>query len=240
MTASILAVELAYWQQSILRVLGVLAAVLLPAGTVRHTSSCSRWSRGCSPGSGPWRPGRTARCSCSPRSASSSRRRTSSPSGPTGGCSRRRRTSWWAPCCSSTARCRSAPMRSSPTSTPASSTCSPCRRSRPSACCIAGWSSANKYSLMGGLRAAGQLIAYELPMVLAVIGVVIQAGTHEHVGHRRRPGRRRDLRLGRAGQPVLHHPVRGDDHLPHRGAGRAGARPRSTCPSPSPSSSPAT
>lgn len=42
---------------------------------------------------------------------------------------------------------------------------------------IAGWSSANKYSLLGGLRAAGQLIAYELPMVLAVIGVVIQAGT---------------------------------------------------------------
>jgi NADH-quinone oxidoreductase subunit H len=42
---------------------------------------------------------------------------------------------------------------------------------------MAGWSSANKYSLMGGLRAAGQLIAYELPMVLAVVGVVIQAGT---------------------------------------------------------------
>src|SRR3954464_2398199 len=42
---------------------------------------------------------------------------------------------------------------------------------------IAGWSSANKYSLLGGLRAAGQLIASELPMVLAVLGVVIQAGT---------------------------------------------------------------
>ena len=42
---------------------------------------------------------------------------------------------------------------------------------------IAGWSSSNKYSLLGGLRAAGQLIAYELPMVLAVVGVVIQAGT---------------------------------------------------------------
>ncbi len=42
---------------------------------------------------------------------------------------------------------------------------------------IAGWASANKYSLMGGLRAAGQLIAYELPLILAVVGVVIQAGT---------------------------------------------------------------
>lgn len=42
---------------------------------------------------------------------------------------------------------------------------------------MAGWASANKYSVTGGLRAAGQLIAYELPMVLAVVGVVIQAGT---------------------------------------------------------------
>jgi len=42
---------------------------------------------------------------------------------------------------------------------------------------MAGWSSANKYSLMGGLRAAAQLIAYELPLVLAVVAVVVQAGT---------------------------------------------------------------
>ncbi len=42
---------------------------------------------------------------------------------------------------------------------------------------MAGWGSSSKYSLLGGIRAAGQLIAYELPMVLAVLGVVIQAGT---------------------------------------------------------------
>ena len=42
---------------------------------------------------------------------------------------------------------------------------------------IAGWASANKYAFMGAIRGAGQLIAYELPMVLAVLGVVIQAGT---------------------------------------------------------------
>jgi NADH-quinone oxidoreductase subunit H len=42
---------------------------------------------------------------------------------------------------------------------------------------MAGWASANKYSLIGALRAAGQLIAYELPLILAVVGVIIQAGT---------------------------------------------------------------
>jgi NADH-quinone oxidoreductase subunit H len=42
---------------------------------------------------------------------------------------------------------------------------------------IAGWASASKYSLIGAIRGAGQLIAYELPLVLSVVGVVIQAGT---------------------------------------------------------------
>jgi|TARA_Y100000590_G_scaffold69779_1_gene76134 NADH-quinone oxidoreductase subunit H len=42
---------------------------------------------------------------------------------------------------------------------------------------MAGWASSSKYSLLGALRATGQLIAYELPLVLAVMGVVIQAGT---------------------------------------------------------------
>ena len=42
---------------------------------------------------------------------------------------------------------------------------------------MAGWASSNKYALIGALRAAAQLIAYELPLVLAVVGVVVQAGT---------------------------------------------------------------
>jgi len=42
---------------------------------------------------------------------------------------------------------------------------------------MAGWASANKFALLGALRAAAQLIAYELPLLLAVVGVAIQAGT---------------------------------------------------------------
>ena len=47
---------------------------------------------------------------------------------------------------------------------------------------MAGWASANKFSLMGALRAAAQLIAYELPLVLAAASVVMQAGTLSLVG----------------------------------------------------------
>src|SRR5207245_9062159 len=41
---------------------------------------------------------------------------------------------------------------------------------------LAGWSSNNKYSLMGGLRSSAQLISYELAMGVAVIGVLMATG----------------------------------------------------------------
>jgi NADH-quinone oxidoreductase subunit H len=47
---------------------------------------------------------------------------------------------------------------------------------------MAGWASANKFSLMGALRAAAQLIAYELPLVLAAASVAMQAATLSLVG----------------------------------------------------------
>lgn len=42
---------------------------------------------------------------------------------------------------------------------------------------LGGWASQNKYSLLGGIRATAQIISYELAMGLAVLGVIMTAGT---------------------------------------------------------------
>jgi NADH-quinone oxidoreductase subunit H len=42
---------------------------------------------------------------------------------------------------------------------------------------MASWGSRNKYSLLGGMRTAAQMISYEVPMVLAAVPVILMAGT---------------------------------------------------------------
>jgi NADH-quinone oxidoreductase subunit H len=45
------------------------------------------------------------------------------------------------------------------------------------ALCLAGWSSANKFSLLGAARAVSQNVAYEIPLLIAVLAIAFMAGT---------------------------------------------------------------
>jgi NADH-quinone oxidoreductase subunit H len=42
---------------------------------------------------------------------------------------------------------------------------------------MGGWASFNKYSLLGGLRSAAQVVSYEVPLLLSVVGLILLAGT---------------------------------------------------------------
>lgn len=56
---------------------------------------------------------------------------------------------------------------------------------------MAGWSSHNKFSLLGGFRSAAQIVSYEVPLVLSVIPVVMTTGTlslHGTVEYQRAAG----------------------------------------------------
>ena len=106
-----------------------------------------------------------------------------------------------------------------------------CRRSGVYSVVLAGWSSNNKYALLGGLRAAAQMLSYEVFMGLSLMGVVLLAGASICGRSSRRsegsgtdpavPGlpRLSRRRTGRDASPALR-PARGGERaggrVPHR------------------------
>ena len=76
---------------------------------------------------------------------------------------------------------------------------------------LGGWSSGSKYSFLGAMRGAAQLISYEVSQGLALVGVIITAQTLSLTGDRPRPG----------GHVVHRAPVR---RLPRSSSWRASPR----------------
>ena len=59
---------------------------------------------------------------------------------------------------------------------------------------LSGWSSNNKFALLGSLRATSQMISYELALGLSLVGVVLRAQSLSPARHRQQPGRPRHAR----------------------------------------------
>ena len=96
---------------------------------------------------------------------------------------------------------------------------------------LGGWASGSKYSFLGAMRSAAQLISYEVAQGLSLIGVVMMTGSLSLTRDRRGPGR----------QDLVHHPaVRRLRDLPGRRLRGDQPRRRSTSPRPTRSWSAAT
>jgi NADH-quinone oxidoreductase subunit H len=177
----VLAVELAYWQETILRVVGLLAAVLLPAGTIVYVFLFKMMSFMQSR-LGPMEAGPYGSLQLLAEVGKWLQKEDLFPEGAD------RRVFAWAPIVVVVSTfIMYAVIPFGPDAWFANLPTGIYFALAVSSVSVigilmAGWASANKYSLMGGLRATGQLIAYELPLVLAVLGVVIQAGTMDMQG----------------------------------------------------------
>ena len=87
---------------------------------------------------------------------------------------------------------------------------------------LAGWSSSNKFSMLGALRAGSQMISYELIMGLTVLGLIVIYGTVDLDAIAQAAVRRRPRRAARVGHRLP--AVRGDP-VPHRRRRREQADP---------------